>query len=96
MTYTTLMAHMELGHSNAGLLRVAGDLAARFDAGVIGVAMCQPMQIIYSEGYIPGDLIVQDREQREKEIAAAEVEFRDALGVRVGRLDWRAGAAQFA
>lgn len=87
MTYKTLMVHMELGHSNAALLRVASDLAERFDAGVIGMAMCQPMQIIYSEGYIPGDLIAQDQEQRDKEIAAAEAEFRDALRTRVS--GWR-------
>ncbi len=89
MTYSTLMAHMELGHSNANLLRIAGDLAQRFDAAVIGIAICQPMQIIYSEGYVPGDLIAQDREQREKEIDAAEAEFRDMLQSRVSRLEWR-------
>lgn len=89
MTYTTLMAHLELGHSNANLLRIAGDLAQRFDTGVIGIAICQPMQMIYSEGYVPGDLIVQDRDQREKEIDAAEAEFRDILQSRVSRLEWR-------
>ena len=88
MTYTTLMAHLELGRSNADLLRVAGDLAERFEAGVIGIAMCQPMQIIYSEGYIPGEIIDQDREQCGKEIAAAEAEFREALPTRVS--GWRA------
>lgn len=87
--YRTLMAHLELGHSNAGLLRIAGELAQRFDAGVIGIAMCQPMQIIYSEGYVPADLIVQDREQREKEVAAAEAEFREALQACGERLEWR-------
>jgi nucleotide-binding universal stress UspA family protein len=89
VTYKTLMVHLELGHSNAGLLGVAGDLAQRFDAGLIGIAMCQPMQIIYSEGYVPADLIVQDREQRENEVAAAEAEFRDVLRASVGRLEWR-------
>jgi hypothetical protein len=34
------------------------------------------MQFVYSEGYIPGDLIEQDREQLEKEIKVAEAEFR--------------------
>ena len=32
MTYSTLMAHLELGHSSDGLLSVAGDLAERFHA----------------------------------------------------------------
>jgi nucleotide-binding universal stress UspA family protein len=83
------MVHLELGQSNAGLLGVAGDLAQRFEAGVIGIAMCQPMQIIYSEGYVPADLIVEDREQRDKQIATAEAEFRNALQARIGRIEWR-------
>jgi len=37
------------------------------------------MQFVYSEGYIPGDLIEQDREQLEKEIKVAEAEFRNVL-----------------
>ena len=57
MTYATLMVHLELGHSNAGLLQVAGDLAERFHAGVIGIAACQPVQIVYGEGYVSGDVI---------------------------------------
>ncbi|HEX3994338.1 MAG TPA: universal stress protein [Acetobacteraceae bacterium] len=89
MTYRTLMVHLELGHLNGNLLAVAGDLAQRFDAGVIGIAMCQPMQIIYSEGYVPADVILEDREQRENEVAAAEAEFRNVLQGRVGRLDFR-------
>jgi hypothetical protein len=88
VTYTTLMAHLEPGRSNAGLLGVANDLAERFDAGVIGITMSQPMQIVYSEGYIPGDIITQDRELRDKEIAAAEEEFRYALPTRA--VGWRA------
>jgi nucleotide-binding universal stress UspA family protein len=68
---------------------VAGDLATFFDAGVIGTAMCQPMQFVYSEGYIPTDLIQRDREQREQEIKAAEAEFRDIPQPRIQTLEWR-------
>jgi nucleotide-binding universal stress UspA family protein len=89
VSYRILMAHLELGRSNAGVLGIAGDLAQRFDAEVIGIAMCQPMQIIYSEGYVPGDIINEDHDQRDKEIAAAEAEFRQVLQARAGRLEWR-------
>src|SRR6202030_4357522 len=41
VTYATLMVHLELGESNAGLLQIAGDLAERFQAAVIGIATCQ-------------------------------------------------------
>jgi nucleotide-binding universal stress UspA family protein len=92
MTYKTLMVHLEPGRSNAALMRVASDLAERFDAGVIGITMCQPMQIVYTEGYVPGDLIAQDSEQRNKELAAAEEEFRYALPTRA--IGWRAHLTQ--
>ena len=89
MTYATLMAHLELGHPNAGLLKVAGDLAERFHAGVIGIVACQPMQIFYGDGYIPGEVVEQDRDELATEIRAAEQEFRAALASRVSRLEWR-------
>ena len=89
MTYPTLMVHLELGKSNAGLLNIAGDLAGRFRAGVIGVAACQPMQIPYGDVYYSGDLIEQDRRTDDKDAAEAEAEFRALLGPRVTDLHWR-------
>ena len=90
MTYATLMVHLELGHSNANLLQIAGDLAERFTAGVIGIAACQPMQIVFDNtGYVPGDLIEQDRKEKAKELKEAEAEFRTTLQSRIGFLDWR-------
>jgi nucleotide-binding universal stress UspA family protein len=95
VTYSTLMAHLQLGQSNKGLLQIVGDLAEKFHAGVIGVAACQPMQMIYSDGYYSGELIEQDREEIEKEIKAAETEFRTTLHPRIDKLEWR-GTATFA
>jgi nucleotide-binding universal stress UspA family protein len=89
MTCATLMVHLQLGRPNTGLLKITGDLAARFHASVIGIAACQPMQIIYNDGYIPGEIIEQDREELEAEIKAAEEEFRTVLGPRVSKLEWR-------
>jgi nucleotide-binding universal stress UspA family protein len=89
VTYATLMAHLQLGQSNAGLLRTAGDLAERFHAGVIGIAACQPMQIAYGDGYVYGELIEQDRAQIDKDMKAAKAEFESALQARARRIDWR-------
>ena len=83
------MVHVEIGRSNAGLLQVAGDLARRFDAGVIGIAACQPMQIPYGDGYISPDLAEEDFKRIGEEIKAAEAEFRGALGARISRVEWR-------
>ena len=89
MTYATLMVQMGLGRSNAGLLQIAGDIAERFHANVIGIAACQPLQILYGDGYFGTDLLDQEREENEKEIMAAEVEFREALHARANNLAWR-------
>ena len=89
MTYATLMVHLELGASNKGLLQVAGDFAERFQANVIGIAAAQPMQMIYNDGYYSGDLVQLDRTEIEKEIKAAEGEFRSALRGLADKLEWR-------
>ena len=89
MTYSTLMVHLELGESNAGLLQIAGDLAERFQAAVIGIATCQPLQLALSDGYVTGEVLRQDVEEIEREITAAEAEFRAALKPRADRLEWR-------
>jgi len=86
---TTLMVHLEVGHANTRLLQAAAELAKRLDASVMGIAVCQPLQILYGDAYIPGEIIDQDREEREKEIKDAEIEFRTALQEYAGRLDWR-------
>lgn len=90
MTYSTILIHLRLGQSNARLLQLSADLVKRFDAGVIGVAVCQPMQVIYGDGYwVSGDLIDQDRADREREIDAAHGEFRQAFAGHAGFLDWQ-------
>jgi nucleotide-binding universal stress UspA family protein len=89
MTYSTLMVHLNLGVSNEGLLDVAADLAGRFNAHVIGIAACQPLQISYGDGYMSGDLIEQDRLEMSRETTQAEAEFRAALHGIASRLEWR-------
>lgn len=94
MTYATLMVHLELGQSNASLLQIAGDLADRFHAGVIGIAACQPIQIVYGDdSYALGDLIEQDQKEIAREMKEAEEKFRSALTPRVETLEWRSTVA---
>ena len=89
MTYKTLMVHLELDGKNSGLLDIAAVLADRFNAGVIGIAACQPFRILYDEGYTAGDMMVADRAEITREIAAAEAEFRQASKGRVKKVEWR-------
>ena len=89
MRYATLMVQLELGHPNAGLLKIAADLAERFNAHVIGIATCQPMQMMYADGYVPGEVFEQDNTERHKELEEAEAEFRAALQSHSKSLEWR-------
>ena len=89
MSYATLMVHLQLGHSNAGLLSVTAELAERFGASVIGIAARQPMQLVYGDGYVSGDLFQQDLAEIAKSFSDAEAEFRTALRGRVAYLEWR-------
>lgn len=88
MSVATLMVHLELGHPNTALLKITAALAERLHAGVIGIALCQPMRIIYNDGYIPPDIFEQDRKQIDDEIKAAEAEFREVLTGRAATLEW--------
>ena len=89
MTYATLMVHLQVGQPNGPVLLAAAGLAERFGAGVIGVAACQPMQLIYSDGYIAADAFEEDRKEKDREIAAAEAAFRAAFRDRSNVLEWR-------
>ncbi|MEY2687771.1 MAG: hypothetical protein RL375_1969 [Pseudomonadota bacterium] len=90
MSYATLMLHLEPGRSNAALLSLAGDLAERFQAGVIGLAVGQPAAIFAGDGFIDGALVDAEWKALDRETAALEAEFRAALqGHLAGPLSWR-------
>lgn len=89
MTYANLMVHLQIGGSNTDLLQVAADLAGRFQAHVVGIGACQPMQPVYNDGYIPQRLIQEDLDEIDKEIKLAEFEFRNALHGRATSLKWK-------
>ena len=79
MPYATLMVHLELGYVDAGFLQVTRDLAKRFSAHVTGIAACQPMQMGYADGYIPGEIYEQDNNERKKEIEEAVISIMTIL-----------------
>lgn len=90
MSYATLMVHLELGKSNAGLLKVAGDLAERSHSRVLAVAACQPLLATSAAaGYISGEVVEMDEAEIEKEAREAQVELKDLLGHRAAQVDWR-------
>ena len=90
MSYSTLMVNLALRRPNTVVLGVARAMAARFQAGVVGVAVGQPMQLAYGDGYVYPDLIDQDRHQLDTDIATAAAEFHAAFAGHAGYLEWRA------
>jgi nucleotide-binding universal stress UspA family protein len=73
------MAHLDVGRPNDGVLAVTADLARRFEANVIGIAACQPLQIVYGAGYMTADVIDIDRREIVEEMAVLETRFRAAV-----------------
>jgi nucleotide-binding universal stress UspA family protein len=89
MTFKTLMVHMKLGNANGDLLRIAVDLAGRFDARVIGIAAAQPAPMVYTDGYAPGMFVEEDRAEIDREIGVAEAEFTAAFAGSPTATEWR-------
>lgn len=90
-TPASLMVCLTAGAPNDALLKLTVDLAARLKvARVIGISACQPIQIYGTpEMYVPPELINSDREQIDKELKVAEMEFRSALEGKVAVVEWR-------
>jgi nucleotide-binding universal stress UspA family protein len=90
MTYRTLMVHVDIGGSNEKLFQIAGNIAERFDAKVIGIAACMPPQPTYYTGAYPlGDFLEEDRAAIKTQIETGEQKFRSALKGRCQSMDWR-------
>jgi len=89
MTYKTLLVHLDLNGDNEGILKIAGALAERFGANVIGIAAAQPIVPIVDEGFAAADFATQHRTEVEKEIATCEAQFRQTLESRIKQIEWR-------
>lgn len=89
MAYRTVMTCLQAGAGNEGVLGVAADLAELFGAKMIGISACQPLNPMFEEGFSAGDVVVEDRIEIGKELAAAEQQFRAALESKAPSLEWR-------
>jgi nucleotide-binding universal stress UspA family protein len=89
VTYSTMMLHLDGARSNSAVLAAAATLTKQYDAKVIGIAACQPVQIGMSDGYMDGELAVIERDIVTDELAHAKVEFHAYEGLRAHELEWR-------
>ncbi|MEO8855907.1 MAG: universal stress protein [Burkholderiaceae bacterium] len=54
-------------------------LTRRFQALIIGIAACQPMQLALAAGFVPGQAFELDSSGCKREMEATEAEFRSAM-----------------
>ena len=89
MTYSTLLVHLDGGHTNQPVLALAAKMAEKHTAKIIGIAACQPMQIGSGDGDWTGALAVLERDIVVDELRRAETEFRTCAEIQPFVLDWR-------
>lgn len=90
MPFKTMMVHVDASDDNAAVLALTAALAARFDARVIGIAACEPVQIGYVDGDFTGALAVAERQIVDDTLKTAGVEFHACAALQPHVLEWRA------
>lgn len=90
MTIATVLVSLALDQSNDARLEIAGELAERFGAGVVGIAAAQFAPPLYfTTGQQAQDLIDQGEQAVSKRLAELEAQFRQAITNRAEIVGWR-------
>ncbi len=90
MAYATVMVGLSVDRPNEARLEIAGQLAERFGAKVIGITAAEFSPPLYfTSGEQAQKLVDQGRTAIKNRVAEAESEFRAAMQNRVTELEWR-------
>ena len=90
MDYKTVMVGLALDRSNDACLRVAGDIAERFGARVIGVAASDLRPPMYfADGDFAQKLLDEEAAAIERRLSELEMEFRASVEKRATAAEWR-------
>lgn len=90
MAYPTVMVNLTLHDPNDGCLAIAGDLAERFDAHVIGVAAAEfSAPPYFMDGMAAQELLDQTDAVIGRRLADLEQQFRTVLTPRAKTVEWR-------
>jgi len=89
MSYSTIMVQLDLDEANEAQLQVAGELARRFDSGLIGIAAGDIQPMYFAEGAAAESFLDKDRAALEAQIAALEQKFRARFKGHSKPLEWR-------
>jgi nucleotide-binding universal stress UspA family protein len=93
MTYSTLMVHLELEHSNDARLQIAGELAEHFDAKLIGIAAADPRPAYYDTAFAQG-AVERERCHIKERMVETEARFRSEMQHRTCDVEWRSAMAR--
>ena len=88
MSYKSIFAHALVGHDNANVFAVSGQLAAIFDTNITGISGAQ-LTRPFSEMPMFADTMQYQREAAEKALKQAEEDFRTAFRAGNFNLSWR-------
>lgn len=90
MTYVTVMVNLAPDQPNEARLEAAGQIAERFDAGMIGIAASQFSPPLYfTSGEQAQNLIDQGQAALKKRMTDLEAQFRGAVKNRAKSIEWR-------
>src|ERR1700738_1235982 len=90
MTYAAVMVSMALDRSNDARLEIAGQLAKRFDACVIGITAGEVSPPLYfTTGEQAQRVLDEGQAAIINRIAEVEAEFRAAMQNRAAAVEWR-------
>jgi len=90
MSYATVMVSLTVDQSNEAVLEVAGQLAEKFDARVIGIAAAVLSPPPYfMAGDFAEDFVDQGEASIRKRMAEIEEQFRAGMNGRTKDVEWR-------
>ncbi len=90
MSYATVMVSLALDQTNEARLQVAGELAERFEAAIVGVAAARFAPPLYfTDGAEAQGLIDREEASIRRRLADLEAQFRAATSNRGGHAEWR-------
>jgi nucleotide-binding universal stress UspA family protein len=94
MDYKAVMVGLALDRPNDACLAVAGDIAERFGARVIGVAASDIRSTLYfAEGDFAQKLLDEEASAIRKRLSELEAEFRRVVEPRATSVEWRSAQA---
>jgi nucleotide-binding universal stress UspA family protein len=94
MDYKTVMVGLALDRPNDACLRVAGDIAERFGARIIGVAASDIRPPMYfADGDFAQKLLDEEAAAIRKRLSELEAEFRAGVEKRAKAVEWRSAQA---